>query len=129
MNNINNMNNAYIYTSQNYYSTLFSKNEEKTKKENIIFDPIKENTCILEINLKLTKDKIFNFILNRFDYLFETVQIFCQINELNSKLYLINNMKALNAIYGIFNLKLPKNEINELQMMKYLCFKLKEKSI
>ena len=130
--NMSNMNNAYIYTSQNYFNTLFSKNEEKTKKENIIIDPKKENTCILEISLKLTKEKIYNFKLNRFDDLFETVQIFCQINELNSKLYipiLINIMKALNSIYGIFNLKLTKNEINELQMMKYLCFKLEEKSI
>ena len=131
MNAINNMNNAatYNYTSQNYYNMLFSKNEEKTKNENIIIDPKKENTCILEISLKLTNDKMYNFKLNRFDDLFETVQIFCQINDLNAKLYIpiiINIMKALNSIYGIFNLKLTQKEIDELQMIKYLCFNSEE---
>ena len=131
MNAINNMNNAatYNYTSQNYYNMLFSKNEEKTKNENIIIDPKKENTCILEISLKLTNDKMYNFKLNRFDDLFETVQIFCQINDLNAKLYIpiiINIMKALNSIYGIFNLKLTQKEIDELQMLKYLCFNSEE---
>ena len=130
MNTMNNMNTAtYNYTFQNYYNILFSKNEEKIKNENIIIDPKKENTCILEISLKLTNDKIYNFKLNRFDDLFETVQIFCQINKLNTKLYipvLINIMKALNSIYGIFNLKLTQKEIDELQVIKYLCFNSEE---
>ena len=130
--NINNMNNAYVYTSQNYYNILFSKNEDKTKNENIMIDPKKENTCILEISLKLTKDKSYNFKLNRFDDLFETVQIFFQINDLNSKLYIpiiINIIKALNSIYGIFNIKLTQKEIDELLMIKYLYFNLEESTI
>jgi len=135
-NNTSNVFNQYLsknYTNLN--SLLFSKNEEASNlnsQKSSIIDPKKENTCILEINLKLSNNKIHNFKLNRFDDLFETVQIFCQINRLNSNLYIpiiINIMKALNSIYGIFNLKLNEKELNELQFLKYFYFNSKEDSM
>lgn len=135
-NNTSNIFNQYLsknYTNLN--SLLFSKNEEASNlnsQKSSIIDPKKENTCILEINLKFSNNKIHNFKLNRFDDLFETVQIFCQINRLNSNLYIpiiINIMKALNSIYGIFNLKLNEKELNELQFLKYFYFNSKEDSM
>ena len=119
---VKNMNNSFL--PQNNFNNLFSKNEENEQNENnhIIIDPKKENTCILEINLKVAKDKSYNFRLNRFDDLFETVQIFCQINDLSYNLYIpiiVNIMKALNSIYGIYNMKLSKKEIDELKILKY----------
>jgi hypothetical protein len=137
-NNINTSNIFNQYLSKNYSNLnnlLFSKNEEDSNlnsKKNSINDPKKENTCILEINLKFSNNKIYNFKLNRFDDLFETVQIFCQINRLNSNLYIpiiINIMKALNSIYGIYNLKLNEKEINEIQFLKYFYFNSKEDSL
>ena len=137
-NNINTSNIFNQYLSKNYSNLnnlLFSKNEEASNlnsQKNNTNDPKKENTCILEINLKLSNNKIHNFKLNRFDDLFETVQIFCQINRLNSNLYIpiiINIMKALNSIYGIFNLKLNEKELNELQFLKYFYFNSKEDSM
>ena len=137
-NNINTSNIFNQYLSKSYSNLnnlLFSKNEEASNlnsKKNNINDPKKENTCILEINLKFSNNKIHNFKLNRFDDLFETVQIFCQINRLNSNLYIpiiINIMKALNSIYGIYNLKLNEKELNELQFLKYFYFNSKEDSL
>ena len=127
--NNNQLSNAVInpYLSGNYYNNiLFARNEDdiKTKNNNII-DSKKENTCILEINLKFSEDKNHHFKLRRFDDLFETVQIFCQINELNSNFYIpiiIYIMKALNSIYGVFNIKLNQKEINELQFLKYFYY-------
>ena len=93
----------------------------------------KENTCILEINVKISKDKTYNFILKRFDDLFETVQIFCQINELDTNLYIpiiVNIIKALNSIYGIYNLELNEKEIQKLLLLKYFyCNSEKNDSI
>ena len=137
-NNINKNSIFNQYLSKNYSNLnnfLFSKNEEASNlnsKKNSINDPKKENTCILEINLKFSNNKIYNFKLNRFDDLFETVHIFCQINRLNTNLYIpiiINIMKALNSIYGIYNLKLNEKELNELQFLKYFYFNSKEDSL
>ena len=137
-NNINASNIFNQYLSKNYSNLnnlLFSKNEEVpnlNSQKNNTNDPKKENTCILEINLKFSNNKIHNFKLNRFDDLFETVQIFCQINRLNSNLYIpiiINIMKALNSIYGIYNLELNEKELNELQFLKYFYYNSKEDSL
>ena len=137
-NNINTSNIFNQYLSKNYSNLnnlLFSKNEEASNlnsQKNNTNDPKKENTCILEINLKFSNNKIHNFKLNRFDDLFETVQIFCQINRLNSNLYIpiiINIMKALNSIYGIYNLELNEKELNELQFLKYFYYNSKEDSL
>jgi len=137
-NNINTSNIFNQYLLKNYSNLnnlLFSKNEEASNlnsQKNNTNDPKKENTCILEINLKFSNNKIHNFKLNRFDDLFETVQIFCQINRLNSNLYIpiiINIMKALNSIYGIYNLELNEKELNELQFLKYFYYNSKEDSL
>jgi len=137
-NNINTSNIFNQYLLKNYSNLnnlLFSKNEEASNlnsQKNNTNDPKKENTCILEINLKFSNNKIHNFKLNRFDDLFETVQIFCQINRLNSNLYIpiiINIMKALNSVYGIYNLELNEKELNELQFLKYFYYNSKEDSL
>lgn len=129
-----NLKNSYLNANQilnpyligpNYLNILFSRNEEQdenAKNNNEVLDAKKENTCILEINVKISKNKTYNFILKRFDDLFETVQIFCQINELDTNLYMpiiVNIIKALNSIYGIYNLKLNEKEIQKLILLKY----------
>lgn len=114
--------NPYVF-QEPFNNFLFSKKEHSLNDEinNFISAPQNDNTCILEIYLKLPKNQNLYFRLKRFDNLFETVQIFCQINELNSNLYfpiVINIMKALNSIFGIYNLKLNQKEINELEFFK-----------
>ena len=79
-----------------------------------------ENTEILEINVYILGKKLI-FKLRRYDNLFHTVRLFCEINNLDNKYikplisYIII---ALNSIYGIMNLKLNKEEIDYLKEIK-----------
>ena len=53
--------------------------------------------------------------------MFKTVKIFCEINNLDIKLIrplIIYIIKALNSIYGIYNLKLRQDEIEFLKELK-----------
>ena len=53
--------------------------------------------------------------------MFKTVKIFCEINKLDIKLIrplIIYIIKALNSIYGIYNLKLKSDEIQYLKEIK-----------
>ena len=88
---------------------------------NNLFEKDKENTDILEINVKIKDNKTLTFKIRRYDDMFRTVKIFCEINKLDIKLirpFIIYIIKALNSIYGIYNLKLKKDEIEFLQQLK-----------
>jgi hypothetical protein len=53
--------------------------------------------------------------------MFKTVKIFCEINKLDIKLIrplIIYIIKALNSIFGIYNLKLKEDEIQFLKDIK-----------
>ena len=81
----------------------------------------KENTDILEIYVKLPKNKSLLFKIRRYDDMFKTVKIFCEINKLDTKLirpFIIYIIKALNSIYGIYNLNLKSEEIRFLKDIK-----------
>ena len=81
----------------------------------------KENTDILEINVKVSKTKTLTFKIRRYDDMFRTVKIFCEINNLDIKLIrplIIYIIKALNSIYGIYNLYLKPDEIEFLKELK-----------
>ena len=59
-----------------------------------VINPIVENTEILEVNVKIAKDKSVVFKLRRFDDLFLTIKFFCEINSIDEKFikyYLSNN--------------------------------------
>ena len=81
----------------------------------------KENTDILEIHVKISKKETIVFKIRRYDDMFKTVKIFCEINKLDIKLIrplIIYIIKALNSIYGIYNLKLKRDEIEFLKDIK-----------
>lgn len=53
--------------------------------------------------------------------MFKTVKIFCEINNLDIKLirpFIIYIIKALNTIYGLYNLNLKSEEIKFLKDIK-----------
>ena len=88
---------------------------------NSLFEKDKENTDILEINVKVAPDKTLIFKIRRYDDMFKTVKIFCEINKLDIKLIrplIIYIIKALNSIYGIYNLQLKNDEIEFLKELK-----------
>ena len=70
-----------------------------------IINPIVENTEILEVNVKIAKDKNVVFKLRRFDDLFLTVKLFCEINSISEKLMkpiITKALCTLNSIYQIY---------------------------
>ena len=92
---------------------------------NNLFEKDKENTDILEINVKVSEGHTLTFKIRRFDDMFKTVKIFCEINKLDIKLirsFIIYIIKALNSIYGIFNLPLKNEEILFLKDIKNSYF-------
>ena len=86
-----------------------------------ILSPIVENTEILQVNVKIDKDKIVVFKLRRFDDLFLTVKLFCEINSIEEKLIkpiIIKALCTLNSIYQIYNAQLDLQNIKILKMVK-----------
>ena len=86
-----------------------------------IINPVVENTEILKVNVKIAKDKIVVFKLRRFDDLFLTVKLFCEINSIEEKLIkpiITKALCTLNIIYQIYNAQLDPQNIRVLKMVK-----------
>ena len=86
-----------------------------------IIVPMVENTEILKVNVKVSKDKYVVFKLRRFDDLFLTVKLFCEINSIEEKLIrpiITKALCTLNSIYQIYNTQLDSRNIKILQMLK-----------
>ena len=79
-----------------------------------------ENITILEINVNIKGKKIL-FKLRKFDDMFEVSKTACKDNKINENyvnFFVYNIIKALNSIYGIYNLCLKEEEIKFLQNLK-----------
>ena len=129
---LNNNNNTHHNINKNPFHNMMPQMELnqcilKTQiNNNNLFEKDKENTDILEINVKIKENKTLTFKIRRYDDMFRTVKIFCEINKLDIKLirpFIIYIIKALNSIYGIYNLKLKKGEIEFLQELKNKFYK------
>ena len=78
----------------------------------------------MEISVKISNDKKINFKLRKYDDMFNVIKKTCIENEISLELvyffgYTI--MKALNSIYGIYNLNLKDEEIKRLMKIKEKC--------
>jgi hypothetical protein len=96
--------------------------EEKTKKcdkkEEYIVNREFENTEILRVEVKISNEKKAVFKLKRYDDVFETIKLFCEINSVDEKFIkplIIKSLSTLNTIYQIMNSKLNIKHINILQ--------------
>ena len=75
----------------------------------------------MQVNVKITKDKNVIFKLRRFDDLFLTVKLFCEINSIEEKLMkpiITKTLCILNSIYQVYNTQLDSKNIKILQMLK-----------
>jgi hypothetical protein len=80
-----------------------------------------ENTEILRVNVKISKDKNAIFRIKRFDDVFETIKLFCEINSIDEKLIkplIIKSLCTLNIIYQIMNCKLDNEDINLMKRIQ-----------
>ena len=101
-----------FFKPKNYKSDSEKKAESKSMGENIV---------ILDINVKISDNKSINFQLKKFDDMVQLVKDTCKKNELGedyANFFVYTIIKALNSIYGIYNLPLKKEEIEFLQNLK-----------
>ena len=120
--------NTSFYSKEKEKIEKENKNENKSNntRQNIISKEYKvnckfENTEILRVNVKISKDKIAVFKLKRFDDIFETIKLFCEINSVDEKLIkplITKSLSALNTIYQVVNCKLNTQQINLLKKIK-----------
>ena len=115
--NIANIDNDFQLNNEPYNKFNSFNNELMTP----IINPIVENTEILKVNVKIAKDKNVIFKLRRFDDLFLTVKLFCEINSIEEKLMkpiITKALCTLNSIYQLYNAQLDSKDIKILQMLK-----------
>lgn len=82
---------------------------------------VKENTDILIVKVKVSKSEIIVFKIRRYDDMFKTIQMFCEINKINPQLekpIILNVIKALNSIYAMYNINLSERDIQFLNSIK-----------
>lgn len=117
--NINYKNNL----SKNKFDNILQK--EKYNPNNPCLENI-ENTEILEVNVKISEQKNITFKIRRFDDLFVTIKLFCEINSISEKLIkplIIESLKTLNTIYQIYNCNMSSEDISLLRTIEniYKC--------
>ena len=109
----NELKTAY-YKPKNFKSSSLTKKEINIRDEN-------DNTVILEIDVKISVNKKIYFKLRKYDDMFQIVKETCEKNNINesyANFFVYTIIKALNAIYGIYNLYLKEEEIKFLQQLK-----------
>ena len=102
---------------------LKNKKEENAiiKNDCNINKAANENTTVLKIEVKVSKNKVLYLEFGRFDNVYELVNKFCKENDLDciSRFIVISNvLKAFSSIYSIYNLKLKEDEIQFIKELK-----------
>ena len=100
---------------------LTNKKVEEKSNEKYQGNPAFENTEILNVQVKISKDRTAIFKLKRYDDLFLTIKLFCEINSVDEKLIkplIIKSLSTLNTIYQVMNSKLDDQQINILKKVK-----------
>ena len=81
----------------------------------------KENTEILNVDIKIGQNEHAIFTLKRYDDLCKTVKLFCEVYHIKDELMkplIITIMSSLNMIYSAYNMPLSLKDINQLQLVK-----------
>ena len=106
---------------ENNSSEPFNKyNAINQELNQLLINPITENTEILNVNVKISKNQNAIFKLRRFDDLFLTVKLFCEINSIDEKFMkpiIIKCLSALNNVYQILNSQIDTSNLKRLQMI------------
>jgi hypothetical protein len=103
------------------FSNKETKNDNQEGTEKYQGNPAFENTEILNVQVKIAKDRTAVFKLKRYDDLFLTIKLFCEINSVDEKLIkplIIKSLSALNTIYQVMNSQLDNQQINVLKTIK-----------
>lgn len=88
--------------------------------------PKEENTEILSINVKVSENEVLMFKVKRFDDLFHTIKLFCEINKINEELInslIMHVLKSLNQIYQAMNFCLDSKDLMYFELIKPIILK------
>jgi hypothetical protein len=116
-NNFNNINN-----DNKIIKNKFDENLNEIKKYEPLVNPAFENTEILKVNVKLPNNETVVYKLRRFDDLFLTIKLFCEINSIDEKLIkplIIKSLCTINTIYQIYNSQITSEDVAELKKIKH----------
>ena len=117
---ITKVHNSNKYPDNNSSDSFNKYNSINPELNQLWLNPVAENTEILSVCVKVGKNKNAVFKLRRFDDLFLTVKLFCEINSINEKLMkpiIIKALSALNTIYQVYNSTIDSKNIEKLKMM------------
>jgi hypothetical protein len=92
------------------------------KKYEPLVNPAFENTEILKVNVKLPNNETVVYKLRRFDDLFLTIKLFCEINSIDEKLIkplIIKSLCTINTIYQVYNSQITSEDVAELKKIKH----------
>ena len=124
------LNDSPNINNDSFYKSCSTNNIEPYNKFNSVnqelnvapmINAVLENTEILNVNVKISKDKNALFKVRRFDDLFLTVKLFCEINSIDEKMMkpiITQALSTLNSIYQIYNTQIDMKNIRVLRMLK-----------
>ena len=98
-----------------------NENNISYKKKEYVGNPALENIEVLRVNVKLEGGKNAVFKLKRYDDVFETIKLFCEINSVDEQLIkplIIKSLSTLNTIYQIMNSKVDEEQIEIMKNIK-----------
>ena len=110
----------------------FDENMNQIKKYEPQIDPYNENTEILKVNVKLPNNQIVIFKLRRFDDLFLTIKLFCEINSIDEKFIkplIIKSLCTINTIYQLYNSNISSENIDILKKVKSISDNINDMEI
>ena len=105
----------------------FDENNDINETNNALIQPCQpinkylENTEILKIVVKISETETVVCKIKRYDDLFFTLNLFCEINSIDEKFMkpiIIRVLKALNMIYQIYNSDLSEENVDILRKIK-----------
>ena len=117
------MSNFQFYKYNNENKIIKNKFDENVKEKNQPEQINKyfENTVILNVNVKLPNNQTVIFKLRRYDDLFFTIKLFCEINSIEEKFIkplIIKSLCAINTVYQIYNCPISSEDISLLQLIQ-----------
>ena len=106
-------NSSNFYEQYNKYNTINQDDLDKS-----LINPMVENTEILNVSVKISKNKRAMFKLRRFDDLFLTVKLFCEIHQIEERFIrpiIIKTLCSLNSLYLLYNTNLDEKILQRLK--------------
>lgn len=114
-------NEQIFFENEEYSKKIVNENNISNIKKEYMGNPSLENIEVLRVNVKLEEGKNAVFKLKRYDDVFETIKLFCEINSVDEKLIkplIIKSLSTLNTIYQIMNSKVNDEQIEIMKKIK-----------